>query len=176
MIFNKVRLFAISVGIIIVAGCNENSKLQKEIAQKESELKNDTTGVVNYAKAQQMIDLYISYARLNPVDTISAYYLFKAADVAAHAHQPQLALNLYDSVIINFPKYNGVADAYFFKAFLLDNVQYDKVKASEAYQQLLVKFPNYHQAESVRWLLQNMYKTDLEIAHELIGKQNDSIQ
>jgi tetratricopeptide (TPR) repeat protein len=169
-------LFLLIIFTFTFVACNKQKKLQQNISKTESELKQDTTGIMNYSKAQEMIKLYTQYATNYPTDTLSPYYFLKAADVAAHAHQPQLAISFYDSLIINFPKFKHVADAYFFKAFLYDNVENNKIKASETYQQLLVKFPNYHQAETVRWLLQNMFKTDLEIAHELMRKQNDSLQ
>jgi TolA-binding protein len=160
----KKSISILSLIILILAGCtSEKQKLITTISNNEKELKNDTTGVLNYNKAIAMITLYEQYAEKYPEDTLSAIYLYKAADVSAHSHQTTHAIELYKKLIAKYPDYKNVPNAMFFIGFLYENELKDKKEATKAYREFLMAYPNNEQSDAARFLLQNINTSDEDL-------------
>ena len=149
---------------MIVVGCtSKKQQLITAIATSESILKNDSTGIMDYKKAIAMTVLYEQYIQLYPEDTLSAIYLFKAADVAAHSQQTKHAIELYKKLIKNYPDYKNMPDAMFFIGFLYENELKDKKEATKAYREFLMAYPNNEQSDAARFLLQNINTPDEDL-------------
>lgn len=148
---------------VFVSCTSEKQQLKTSITSAENELKNDTTGILDYKKATAMTALYEQYIEKFPEDTLSAIYLYKAADVAAHSHNAQHAIDLYNKLLTNFPDYKNAANAQFFIGFLYENELKNKPEAIKAYEKFLANYPNDEKVESVQFLIQNINLTDAEL-------------
>ena len=160
--------------ISLVSCKSDREKKSGKIAAIEHELKTDTTGKINFTRASEIIKLYEEYVAAFPDDTLSPGYLFKAADVSAHIHNTEYAINLYHRVIKEYPKYRKVPQAWFYIGFLYDNELKNYPEARNAYETLLNKFPEYEQRTTVEWLLANLGKSDIELAKQLQSGQTNS--
>lgn len=149
--------------MLLIACKSAKQKLADNIKENETALESDTTGVMDYKKALVVVKLYEDYANKYPTDTMSAKYLFKAADVSAHSHNVQHAIELYKRVIENYPDYKKVPLAWFYIGFLYENELLQIDEAKKAYNTLLSKYPDFEQAEDVRWSLENINKSGEEL-------------
>lgn len=157
-------IFILLVFVLIMASCSsKKQQLIASITDSENVLKNDSTGIMDYKKAIAMISLYEQFVGLYPEDTLSAIYLFKAADVSAHSHQTKQAIDLYKKLIKNYPDYKNVPNAMFFIGFLYENELKDKKEATKAYRDFLMAYPNNEQADAARFLLQNINTSDEDL-------------
>jgi tetratricopeptide (TPR) repeat protein len=169
----KLKILTGVILMLIISACmSEQQKLNEEITGVEKELKNDSTGVMNFQKAGDIVKLYQEYVKQYPDDSLSAKYLFRAADVTAHSHNTALAIELYKKVIEKYPQSQYVPQAWFYVGFLNDNELKNYPEARKAYTTLLQKYPDYDQRQSVEWLLENLGKSDLDIAKQFEANQN----
>ncbi|MEO8149035.1 MAG: hypothetical protein ABI723_15420 [Bacteroidia bacterium] len=174
----KSKILIAALCLIFMAACkSEKQKLTDRIASVEKELRNDTTGVMNYKKAAEVIKLYEDFAARFPEDSMSAKYLFNAADVSAHSHNVLHSVELYKKVIEKYPQSKYVPQCWFFIGFLNENELKNIAEAHKAYTTLLEKFPNYEQKETVQWLLKNLGKSDEELVKQFEAnqQQGDSV-
>lgn len=160
----KKSIFILIGFVLIIASCSsKKQQLIASITDSENALKNDSTGIMDYKKATAMISLYEQFVGLYPEDTLSAIYLFKAADVSAHSHQTKQAIELYKKLIKNYPDYKNVPNAMFFIGFLYENELKDKKEATKAYRDFLMQYPDNEQADAARFLLQNINTSDEDL-------------
>lgn len=174
----KFRIGWVCCCLIILAACqSEKQKLANKIKETETALKSDTTGVMDFKKALEIVKLYEEYADKNSADTMSAKYLFKAADVSAHSHNVHHAVELYKRLIKEYPDYKNVPQAWFYIGFLYQNELLEIDSAKMAYNTLLTHYPKFEQAETARWLLENINKSDEEIVRqfEANAQQTDTV-
>lgn len=100
-------------------------------------------------------------------DSLSAHYLFQAAQALRNGKNISASMKLMDLVEKDFPQYNKMNMVYFMRAFIYDNDLQDYDKARTAYQTFIDKFPNDELADDARLILKNLGKT----TEELIGKK-----
>ncbi|MBK9734506.1 MAG: hypothetical protein IPO92_05860 [Saprospiraceae bacterium] len=126
---------------------------------------------LNVANTQNYIDMCESYALVFPKDTIAPTYLFRAAEMSRAIGTFSKTMSLYDWICTYFPNNKNAAMAMFLKGFTLENdfKQFDKAK--EIYDAFLIKYPNDPMAKDVKFLLENLGKSDKEIM-EKIEKTN----
>ncbi|MBK8584090.1 MAG: hypothetical protein IPN88_01050 [Bacteroidetes bacterium] len=108
-----VLLFAF---VLTMVSCTSEKQKQIEtIAKAESELINDTSLMVNPEKGKAMKEMYLKFADKYPDDTISANYLFKAADLSNGLRDPKSTIEILDRLLTTYPKVRGVHPHFFCK-------------------------------------------------------------
>jgi outer membrane protein assembly factor BamD (BamD/ComL family) len=113
--------------------------------------------------AQALVDVYLLYAKQHPLDSVSPEYVLRAAGVKSALRDPQAAVDLYDRVIKSWPHWRKLPDAYYLKAFTIDNGLHAKGQAQQAYQEVIDRFPEHPFAADARQMIQNLAFTDEEL-------------
>lgn len=129
---------------------------------------------VDTKAAQALLDVYLLYARTKPLDPLAPEYLLRAAGIKTALNDPQGALVLYDRIIKDYPSWDRSADAYYLKAFTLDNGMHIKGLAQQAYQEVIDRFPRHPFAKDAAQMIENLNYTDDELIARF-KRMNDSI-
>ena len=160
----------------VVAGCkSEKKKLAEQIEANEKIMLNDTTKMMNEKIAREEVDLYKQYAEKFPDDTVSARYLFRAADVAHGLRSNREALDLYAAFMVKYPNHPKAAAALFLIAFMYDNDMHQPEVAKAKYRQFLEKYPQHNLSPSAKAALDQLESglTDEELV-KMFEARNDS--
>ncbi len=125
---------------------------------------------INRKNAQHYVDACEAYA-LGFSDAEDApLYLYRGAEMARTLRSFSKALSIYDWIADRYPNYDKTPTAVFLKGFMLENELNDKEKAREVYNGFLTKYPDNQLADDIKFLLQNIDKTDKEIMEMIEGK------
>ncbi len=100
-------------------------------------------------------------------------YLHRAAETARTLRDIPKAITLYDWVIERYPQHPRGATSLFLKAFTYDNDLKDYDSARIYYDEFLKKYPDNEFAESAKFLLENLGKSDEELRQIIEQKQKD---
>ncbi len=125
---------------------------------------------INRKASQQYVDACEAYALANPGDLKSADYLYKAAEIARSLRTFPKTLSIYDWIIESYPKYEKAPTTLFLKGFIIENELQNDDMAREVYEEFVDKYPSHDLADDVKFLLENLGKTNEEIL-ELIEKK-----
>jgi TolA-binding protein len=149
-------------------------KLQETIGSDEQKLFSDSTRMLNPQVAEEVFKSYKEYSDKYPDDTISAAYLFKAADLANGIKKYKDAVELYARFREKYPMHRKAAAALFLQAFINDNNLQDKEKAKQLYSEFLEKYPDHQLAASAKISLEQlkMGLTDEELVKMFEAKQD----
>ena len=98
-------------------------------------------------------------------------YLHRAAETARTLRDIPKAITLYDWVINRYPEHPRGSTSLFLKAFTFDNDLKDYENARIYYEEFLKKYPNNEFAESAKFLLENLGKSDEELRQIIEEKQ-----
>lgn len=163
---NKLLLIAFtSVSFLMISCGSGKQKMQNDIEAAEQKLRNDSATSPDKQKAADVIHQYLAYADKFQDDSMSAEYLFRAADLTNGIHQPDKAIELYQR-IQRYPTYSKTSVALFLQGFIseteLNNIQ----KAKEYYEKFLKQYPDHKLANDVRITLANLGKSPDELIKE----------
>ena len=100
-------------------------------------------------------------------------YLHRAAETARTLRDIPKAITLYDWVIERYPQHPRGSTSLFLKAFTYDNDLKDYDSARIYYEEFLRKYPDNEFAESAKFLLENLGKSDEELRQIIEEKQKD---
>ncbi len=137
----------------------------------ESIFENPDDMGLNRNASMNYIDACQAYALSNPGSKNSPEYLYKAAEVAKSIRSSSKSLSLYDWILNKYPDHERAPTALFIKGFILENELKNQVSAKAVYQQFLEKYPNHQLADDVNFLVENLGKSDEEIAKIIESKQ-----
>lgn len=118
------------------------------------------------SKALDLVTLYMSYAEKNPDDTMSAGYLFKAADITMNLGDPGKAIGIYNKIIYTYPGYQKVPECMFLVAYIYENYLQNYGKAKDLYEEFIRKYPDNAFADDAKMSIKNMGKTPEELIRE----------
>ncbi|MEI6436685.1 MAG: tetratricopeptide repeat protein [Bacteroidota bacterium] len=171
-----VLLLAVFLGIL--TGCSPSrEKRINQITGMEKRLFAPDAYNFNKEKADSLVVMYIDFIAANPKDTLSAGYLFKAANIVMNSGDGNKAMGYFDQYIRDYPNGPKVAMCLFFKAFVYENVLKDLDKAREIYLQFIEKYPKDEFADDARMALMNLGKTPEMLIKEFEAKQKaDSLR
>ncbi|NOR87002.1 MAG: tetratricopeptide repeat protein [Bacteroidales bacterium] len=164
---NKIINYSVTVFIIITvfASCklSEQEEKSNNIHIMESQLFEEKKGVIDKKEAANMIHAYLQYVDAYPSDSLSATYLFKAADVSINAFHSDQSIMLFNRVIAEYPNYEKTPQALFLKAFTYENylLKLDSAKAN--YELFLEKYPQHPFANDAKISVQNLGKSPEDI-------------
>ncbi len=145
------RPIALLFFITFLVGCSsEKEQLMNEIKKAESGLVNDVSLVVDPEKGKAVKDLYLKFAGLYPDDTLSASYLFKAADLSNSMRDPNTAVELLGRLLNKYPTHQRCASALFMQAFIYDTELHSKEAAKRRYKEFVQRFPDHPLAPSAQ--------------------------
>ncbi len=144
------------LAMIAFSGCKPaKDKTVEKITVLENELLSATVKI-DSTKAQQLIDLYVSYVDQFKTDSVSPVYLLKAADISMNIMKHTQSINLLDKIIFDYPNFSKTSDCLFLKAFIYENQTNDLEKAEKTYKEFLEKYPDSELAPSARAAVENM--------------------
>ncbi len=98
-------------------------------------------------------------------------YLHRAAETARTLRDIPKAITIYDWIIDRYPNHPRGATSLFLKAFTFDNDLKDFDNARKYYEEFLKKYPNNEFAESAKFLLENIGKSEAEL-NEILEKKS----
>ncbi len=165
----RISVFVVLAGLLLVFSCtnNNNKPVSKsDITKLEGELFNNSMSIPDAKKAQKLVDMYIDYANINPDDTSSPDYLFKAADISMNFRAPVKSVALFNRIINEYPGYKNVPTAMFLKGFVYEDQLQDFTNARKSYMEFLDNYPNSDFADDARVSLKNLGKTPEELIKE----------
>lgn len=128
---------------------------------------------LNRAACTEYIDACQAHALAYPNSESSPTYLYKAAEVAKSIKSTQKALTLYDWILDEYPNYDKAATTLFIKGFIIENELGNDALAKSVYDSFLEKYPKHELADDVQFLLDNLGKSDEEIAKMIEEKQKN---
>ncbi|MBL0342614.1 MAG: tetratricopeptide repeat protein [Bacteroidetes bacterium] len=121
----SVFLLAISFN----ACTSEQKKLSTQIDLLEKSMYADSSMVPDAVKAKEIIGLYTAFADKFPADTMSASFLFKAADISSKINETEQAISLFGKLYKLYPQNKNAPFALFLQGFIYENQVGDAVKA-----------------------------------------------
>ena len=185
----KVLFFAISLSFFACTGGNTGSGEGDDAANTvelpttiegiqalAATVYNETTKKIDPQKAMNYVQACENFASANPTDPKSPEILLKAAETARNVNQHDRAIAIYDTVLEKFSAYPKSPQALFLKAFTLDDNMNNKDAAKVLYEEFIEKYPTDDFAESAKFMLENLYKTDAEIIQEFEKKRKEGVQ
>jgi len=140
---------------------------------------NDSTFRLNEARANLYIDACEAAVMADPTLPTAPEFLHRSAETARTLRNIPQAIKLYDWIITKYPTSTRAATSLFLKAFTYDNDLKNFAEAGKYYNEFLAKYPNNEFAESAKFLLDNLGKSEAELKKMLEDKANsrkDSVQ
>ena len=163
-------ILSVSVLLVLFAGCGTTPKDISEATPSEAAVRIRIMEDSLYANpavdpkgAQSLVDVYLLYAKTNPLDPLAPEYLVRAAGVKSALNDPQAALDLYDRIIKGYPGWDKLVDAYYLRAFTIDSGLHQKGLAQQAYQEVIDRYPNHKFAQDSKQMILNLGYTDEEL-------------
>ncbi len=133
----------------------------KEMAEKVFE--NPDKFGINKLSAQKYVDACEAYAIGYPKEKNAPLYLYRAAEMARTLKTYPKALSIFDWIEEKYPNYEKTPTTVFLKGFMLENELNNKEAAREVYNRFLSNYPDNDLVDDVKFLLDNIDKTDEEI-------------
>lgn len=118
---------------------------------------------LNKKAAQNYVDACEAFALLNPENLLSPNYLYKAAEIARSLRTFPKTLSLYDWIIDKYPSFEKTPTTLFLKGFVIENELKDEDAAKNVYHDFLKTYPDHDLADDVKFLLENIGKSNEEI-------------
>lgn len=165
------KLFAIYCLLLTLASCtSDQQKLQQVIAAKEKELYGDSTMVMDFAKAKDMISLYSDFVKKYPDDKNAEDYLFKAGEVSMGAMQSNVAIKYFEQYYEKYPKAEKAPYSLFMQGFIYETQVKNIEKAKWCYEKFIRDFPTHKLAEDAKYSIANLGKSEEELIREFEAK------
>ncbi|MEZ5050219.1 MAG: hypothetical protein R2766_11280 [Saprospiraceae bacterium] len=127
---------------------------------------------INRKNALNYVDACEAYALVYKNDQ-AANYLYKASEISRTIQTYPKTVALYDWILRDYPNNTHAPTALFLKGYILDDDFNDVDKARQCYQEFLDKYPDNDFADDVKFLMENLGKSDEEI-FQIIEKNNPS--
>lgn len=148
----------------------EKSELATRIDSLENVLFSQETNV-NREVAADLLQSYIRFTDTYPADERCADYLYKGAGIARGVGVHQRALEMYQTILNDYPEFPKQAETQFLIAFTYDNDLKDIEAARMAYQEVIEVFPDHEFARQAEERLKTIDLTDEELI-ELFMQRN----
>ncbi len=184
--------FALSIGIVLLfSACQSPEEKAAEKLKQDSiatvkarsEYKNmvDSAEKImqadknyNMKNAMGTLKAYNDFIQKYPIDTMTAEYLFRAADLAQGAKEYQQAADYLENILANHKNYRKYSDACFVAAFVydtyLEDVNHGGDRAKQLYEFIIEHYPNTSYAEQSKVLITYIGIPDSVMIDEIIKK------
>ncbi len=124
------------------------------------------TGIDKTA-AMKYVDAVEALALTAPDLPAVPNHLYGAAEVARSLRTFPKAMSLYDWILEVYPQSEHAPNVLFIKGFILEQDYKREDEAREIYQAFIDKYPKHKMAESAKFLLENLGKSNEEILREI---------
>ena len=131
---------------------------------------NTETFRLDEAKAGEYILATELSVMIDPAFPAGPENLHLAAETARTIRDPEKAIELFDWLTTQYPQHPRGITALFLKGFVIDNDLKDYTRAGEVYNEFLTRYPTHEFAESAKFMLQNLGKSDEELIQMLEEK------
>ena len=165
----NITLIIVAMLIFAACGPTKDNTLTK-ISELEKQLFSSTNSSVNKEKANELVVLYLDFAEKFQEDSLSAEFLFKAADISMNIMESSKAIEIYDKIINNYPDYRKAPECLFLKGFVYENNLHDLVNAKRYYTEFIEKYPENDFANDAQMSLENLGKSPEELIREFEEK------
>jgi TolA-binding protein len=159
-----------------VKGDQSKEERQTEIAAMEKEIsgliRSERADVLD-SKADRLLKRYRDYIGANPRDSITAEYLFKAADLSVGVGRYEGAINHLNRLNTDFPTFRKNVEMWLFKGFIYETYLNDHANAVKTYEAILERFPNHRLAADARASIENLSMSEEEML-EMFRKKNEA--
>lgn len=158
----------LALSVVLLASCSANREdsLSKIKTAEDNLYANEGAFMFNDSLATITLDAYLDFANDFPKDSLSAEYLFKAADLYRAKHEFEKAISTFDRVGKDYPEYAKVPQTIFLQGFIYENDVKDLPKAKERYEYFIQQYPNHALARDVQFSLNNLGKSPEQIIKE----------
>ncbi len=163
----KIRLFLMAAVVMLIAvscGTKKNDQSNK-IKSLEDQVysENYVFDKDGMAKANDLLNAYISYADSNKDKPEAPGYLFKAADLAMNLNQADKALELYNRIYYEYPDYEKAPECLFLMGYVYENYLQNFGKAKEIYEEFIKKYPDNEFTDDAKVSIDNLGKSPEEL-------------
>ena len=161
------KIFGIVVATAVLTACQSGkSKLNEEIAALETEI---STGY-DAVKMEKLSVLYQEYINKFPQDSMVVEYLFRSGAMNIILRKGSEALSDFTILIDKFPQNPYIAEAYYYRAYVYEDIIYDIASAKFAYQDFITRFPEHQLARDAALSIQYLGKSPEEILASFEGE------
>lgn len=163
------------LAVLIFPTCKpdrEKEKLFSEITYLEEEIGTELRPSVE--KLDSLMTRMENYAAAFPNDSVSAGFLYRAAEISRANGNFDHALVLYEKILSNHATSPLAAKALFMKAFTLDNDLKRLEDSRTVYEEFLKKYPDDDFADDASFLLKNLGKSEEEIMRQFEKSQESN--
>ena len=160
-----------SIGIIVASAVlfacqSPKSKLSKQITL----LENETSTGYDVEKIEKLSSLYREYITQFPQDSMVIDYLFKSGTVNMTLRKGNESLSDFTTLIDKFPQSQHIAQAYYYRAYVYEDILYDIDAARIAYNDFITRFPEHPLVRDAALSIQYLGKSPEEIVDSFEGK------
>lgn len=136
---------------------------------------NDSTFRLNENRARLYVDLCEAGVMADPTLSNGPELLHRGAETARTLRDVTRAIRMYDWIMTKYPDHPRAPVSMFLKAFTYDNEMKDFEKAGALYNEFIAKYPKSEYAESAKFLLDNLGKSDQEWL-KVLEKKKEEVQ
>lgn len=129
---------------------------------------------INKRAALKFVDAAEALALVKPEDPLVPDYLYKAAEIARSLRTMPKAMSIYDWILEDFQDYEKIPTITFIKGFILEQEFKKPEEAKAVYNTFLERYPDHQMAESAKFLLNNLGKSDEEILEAIEAKKSNN--
>ena len=164
------------VAILWLASCGPSKNKEiYNIKSIEDRLYAPTAASFNKPGADSLLQLYSSFIKKYPGDSLTRRYIFKAGNLYMTEGNGKSALEMFDMYMTTYPEDPKTPVCLFFKAFIYETIFNNLDKAQETYILFLEKYPRHEFANDAKMSLSNLGKTpDQIVAQFEANKKADS--
>lgn len=167
-------LLIIALSFSFCAGNNDKEQRQKKIKELEKSTYTSKQAI-SQTTADSLVNLYDSYVKDFPKDSLCSEYLFKAADVCSNTKQCQKALSYLDMIINSYPNSKFVEISYFQKGVVWQESCKNKQEAAKAFNLFIQKYPKSQHVIDAKAMIQlDTMKDDMQLIREFEKKNKEN--
>ncbi len=136
----SIIVLLLAFAAVACGGKDGREQSAEAIARMEQSVLLDARSI-DPQKADSLVGMYKAFAQNYPQDSLSAAYLYRAADVTANRNDCLGAVGLLNELIEKFPKDIHAEQAAFLKGVIYQDVCLNKEKAAECFKQFVASYP-----------------------------------
>ena len=137
---------------------------------------NKSANMLDKNLANNALSAYQQFAMSYKKDSLTAWYLFRGADLASSAlgiHEH--ALEMYDEIINNHPTFPKYPEALFLAGFISQDKMQNGERAKKYYDKLIANYPDHEFVDDAKAMMSFFGKSDEEIVKEFEKKNEEKM-
>ena len=158
----------IVVATVLVACQSSKSKLSEQITLLEKE----TSTGYDVAKLEKLSSMYREYITKFPQDSKVVEYLFQSGTVNIILRKGGEASSDFTMLVDKFSQSPHLAEAYYYIAYVYEDILYDIEAARLAYTDFITRFPEHKLVSDAKLSIQYLGVSPEEIIASFEQKEN----